>query len=126
MAAEQQWPQDWMPAFLAALRNSANVRASCQAVNITRANAYKARASSARFRTAWDDALADAVDVLEAVAWDRARKQSDWLLWKLLQAHRRDFYGDRVKQEHTGKDGAPLTFTIAIDRKEDQDAGGNG
>lgn len=26
------------------------------------------------------------------------------------------------KQEHTGKDGAPLTFTISIDRKDDGDA----
>lgn len=42
---------------------------------------------------------------------------------KLLGQHV-GLFADRV--EHTGKDGAPLTFTIAIDRKDDQDAGGNG
>jgi len=30
------------------------------------------------------------------------------------------------KASIAGPDGAPLTFTIAIDRKDDQDAGGNG
>lgn len=42
---------------------------------------------------------------------------------KLLGQHV-GLFADRV--EHTGKDGAPLTFTIAIDRKDDQDAPGDG
>ena len=120
--SEQAWPYDWMPPFLLALRNSANVRASCQAAGISRKEAYKRRASSARFREAWDEALEDALDTLEAVAWQRARASSDYLLWKLLASHRRDLYGDKQAVEVAGKDGAPLTFTIAIDRKDDQDA----
>lgn len=30
------------------------------------------------------------------------------------------------KHEHTGKDGAPLTFTISIDRQDNTDASGDG
>lgn len=92
-----EWPLDWMPAFLAALRNSANVRASCQAAQIDRRFVYRARDKYTRFAAAWDDALEDAIDTLEAVAWQRARAQSDYLLWRLLAANRRDKYGDAVK-----------------------------
>lgn len=91
------WPVPWMPAFLLAFRNSGNVRASCQAAGISRKEAYKRRASSARFREAWDEALEDATDTLEAVAWQRARNGSDYLLWKLLASLRRDKFGDAVR-----------------------------
>lgn len=94
---ENPWPLDWMPAFLAALRNSANVRASCRAAQIDRAPAYRARDRYARFARAWDDALEDALDLLEAVAWQRAQAGSDWLLWKLLAANRSSKYGDKVE-----------------------------
>lgn len=42
---------------------------------------------------------------------------------KLLGQHI-GMFSDKV--EHTGKDGAPLTFTITIDRKDDRDAGSDG
>jgi len=42
---------------------------------------------------------------------------------KLLGQHI-GMFGDKV--EHTGKDGAPLTFTITIDRKDDRDADSDG
>ena len=71
---EQPWPYEWMPPFLLALRNSANVRASCQAAGISRKEAYKRRASLSKFREAWDEAVDDALDVLEAVAFQRARE----------------------------------------------------
>lgn len=41
---------------------------------------------------------------------------------KLLGQHM-GMFADR--HEHTGKDGAPLTFTIAIDRKDDRDGSSN-
>lgn len=97
MADQSDPPRQWMPAFLAALRNSGNVRASCQAAKISRKEAYKQRDRSATFRAAWDEALADAIDILEAEAWRRARDMSDTLLIFLLKAHRRELYGDRVQ-----------------------------
>jgi hypothetical protein len=93
---------EWSVPFLAALRNSANVRAACQAAQVSRQSAYVARDRHATFRRAWDDALADAVDTLEAAAWQRARSISDTLLIFLLKAHRRDLYGDRVTLDVEG------------------------
>ncbi len=93
---EQPWPLDWMPAFLAVLRNSANVRIACESAGISRRVVERAREKSTRFRAAWEEALEDAIDTLEAVAWKRAREQSDYLLWRLLASNRREKYGDAV------------------------------
>ncbi len=92
-----EMPAEWMPVFLLALRNSANVRASCTAAGISRKEAYRQRQKYARFRDGWDEALEDAIDTLEAVAWQRARAGSDFLLWRLLASLRREKYGDAVK-----------------------------
>jgi hypothetical protein len=88
---------EWRPAFLAALRNSGNVRAACQAAKVSRKTVYQWRERSAEFKAQWDDALDDAIDILEAEAWRRARQMSDTLLIFLLKAHRRELYGDRVR-----------------------------
>jgi hypothetical protein len=84
-----------MPRFLEAFRNSANVRAACQAAGIERSTPYHHAKTNPKFRAAWDQAREDAIDTLEAVAWKRARESSDYLLWKLLEANRRSFYGAR-------------------------------
>jgi len=84
---------DWRLAFLATLGITANVAGACGAAGVSRQAAYAARARHAGFRAAWDDALAHAVDTLEAVAWERARTSSDTLLIFLLKAHRRELYG---------------------------------
>lgn len=87
----------WQPAFLTALRNSGNIRAACQAAGITRAMAYHARKTKPVFAAEWDEAMNDAIDLLEAAAWQRARtQQSDTLTIFLLKSHRREVYGDRV------------------------------
>lgn len=93
---------NWRPAFLAAIQNSGNVRAACQAAAVSRAAAYKARAADPKLAAEWDEALADAVDMLEAVAWDRARSGlSDQVLMMLLRAHRPQLYRERVHVEVT-------------------------
>ena len=99
---------EWRPAFLAALRNSANVRAACQAAGISREHAYNSREQSAEFRTEWERALADACDVLEAEARRRAMSTSDVLLIFLLKSHRPEVYRETVRQEHSGPGGGPL------------------
>ncbi len=105
---KKQGAGEWRPAFLAALRNSANVRASCMAAGISRKTAYQHRNRSAEFRAQWDDAIEDACDVLEAEAWQRARSTSDVLLIFLLKAHRPGMYRDRF--EITGKDGGAIVM----------------
>src|SRR5665213_1823006 len=56
----------WHRLFLSAIRNSANVRASCQAAGVSRATAYKARVNNKEFAGQWDEAEQDAVDLVEA------------------------------------------------------------
>jgi hypothetical protein len=123
----------WRPLFLNALRNSGNVRASCQAAGINRTTAYKARDASEEFSRQWDEALEEAVDSLEAAAWRRARdgvtrhepimfqgdkvaekvitEYSDSLMTLLLKAHRPEKYRERV--EHSNPDGTPLMQPVA-------------
>ena len=85
--------------FLAALRNTGNVRAACQEAGIARVKAYRWRNKWSSFATAWDEAIEDACDLLEAVAWLRAKGGSDRLLMFLLKAHRRDTYGDKMQAD---------------------------
>lgn len=89
---------EWRPIFLRVLRNSGNVRAACTAAGITRQAAYKAREGSTEFAEAWADAVEDAVDGLEAVAIERARRSSDTLLIFLLKAHRPAKYRETSRQ----------------------------
>ena len=46
--------------------------------------------------------LAEAVDILEAAAWTRAKADSDTLLIFLLKAHRPAMYRERVNLHHSG------------------------
>ena len=93
---------DWSDAFLASLRQSANVRLSCEKAGIARSVAYARRDNDTDFAAAWAAALHDAVDRLEQVAWQRAQKSSDTLLIFLLKAHRPDLYRDKLEVTQRG------------------------
>lgn len=110
MAEPQHKPHagEWREPFLAALRNSGNVRAACQAANVSRPVAYKHRNEYPKFAAQWDDALEDACDVLEAEARTRARGGSDLLLIFLLKAHRPEKFRENQRIEHVGSDGGPI------------------
>lgn len=121
MTREKRQADVWRPLFLNALRNSGNIRAACQASNIDRSTAYRARERSAEFAAAWDEALEEAIDTLEAAAWQRARdgvvrrepimyqgrkvgekvivEYSDTVLIQLLKAHRPEKYRERFDIE---------------------------
>lgn len=103
---------EWTTAFLGALRNSGNIRASCAAAGISREAAYKHRESDAAFADRWKDAQEDAIEALEAAARSRAMSASDTLLIFLLKAHRPDVYRENIKQDVTlnGK----LTFVPIV------------
>jgi hypothetical protein len=88
---------EWRAVFLKTLAIDGNVRAACKAAGVARAVAYRARDEHPDFAAAWDDALADALDLLEQEAWRRAKRLSDTLVIFLLKAHRRELYGDRVR-----------------------------
>jgi hypothetical protein len=57
----------------------------------------------ADFAAAWDEAIEEARDLLQAEAWQRALKRSDVLLIFLLKAYRPEKYGDRMSLRHAGK-----------------------
>jgi len=97
-------------AFLAALRENGNVSEACQRAAIARSAVYDWKAADPTFAAAWDAALDEAIDSLEAAAWKRARKQSDTLLIFLLKAHRPALYRETVRNEHSGPDGGPIVY----------------
>ena len=101
--------------FLELLRQDPNVSAAAREVGVARATAYSLRTRDAAFAAAWDDAVQEAVDHVEAELRRRAvegveepvfyqgkeiarvRKYSDQLLKFYLQANReryRDGPGD--------------------------------
>jgi len=104
-----------MDTFIETLRNHANVRLACDKAGISRVTAYRWRNRWQTFADRWDEALEDATDTLEAVAWARATRKvapSDRLLVLLLKAHRPDKYGDSQRIEHTGADGGTIDVTV--------------
>ncbi len=105
--------REWKPAFLAAFHNSGNVRAACEAAGVNRPYVYEVRKKDPDFARAWDTALEEAIDILEAEARVRARAGSDVLLIFLLKAHRPEKYRDHYVVEqvkrYVGMTDAELT-----------------
>ena len=122
--------------FLELLRETASVKASARRVGISRQAAYKARARSEGFREAWEDALEEAIDDLEAEARRRAlegteipvfydggevgtrRVYSDTLLIFLLKGRRREIFGDRTEVT-TSKGKEIETFTLSSEATDE-------
>jgi hypothetical protein len=98
----------WRPKFIEVLSNSANVRAACRAAGVDRATAYRHRERNAAFAQEWAQALQEAGEVLEAVAWQRAKEKSDLLLIFLLKALNPEKYRETIVQQHQGPDGGPI------------------
>ena len=100
------------------------MRLAASNADVARQVAYRARDSSATFRAAWDEALEEARELLEAEARRRAsigvdepvfykgkvvghiRKYSDNLLMFLLKAHWPEKFRDAV--EYSGPSGGPV------------------
>ena len=101
--------------FLEVLSKCANVAAAARAAEFSRQHAYRLRARDPRFAAAWDEALAEAVDGLAQLAWQRAvegveepvyyrgevvgqrRRTCNQLLMFLLRAHRPEVYGTAAR-----------------------------
>lgn len=116
----------WKPLFLEKLRTTANVSRSTKEAGISRTEAYRERYRTHAFREAWDDAIEEGLDYLEEEARRRAfdgyekpiyqsgelvghvREYSDTLMIFLLKGRRREVYGDRGKQKHSGPTGGPI------------------
>jgi hypothetical protein len=120
--------------FLDELRDTANVTLAARAAGVSSGTVYKHRREDVLFAERWDEAINEAVDLLEDEAHRRAfrgvkepvfyqgaevgyvDKYSDGLAMFLLKAHRPDKYRERseVKQELSG--GVALNDTTRAAR----------
>jgi hypothetical protein len=64
-------PYPWHDAFLASLRSIPVVARACEAVEINRTTAYRAREADPAFAEDWDAAMEDGVDRAESEAFRR-------------------------------------------------------
>lgn len=88
--------------FLRALTSHGVVKHAAAAAGITRQTAYTWRKTDPEFAEAWESALEDGVDELEAEAKRRALESSDVLLIFLLKHNRKGKYlehFDRIERE---------------------------
>ena len=110
----------WRGVFIERLKSTGNVTLAAAEAGVSRQQAYRTRNRNRTFRRQWDEALEQAVDLLDGEARRRAtvgveepiyyqggqvgavRKYSDALLMFLLRAHQPHLYRDNVKVEHAG------------------------
>ena len=131
----------WEKAFLETLARTGIVLVAAQAAGIDRPTTYVHRERHPDFAVAWDEAMEQATDLLEAEAVRRARdgiekpvtvagcrevirEYSDALLIFLLK-HRRPqiFKPPAIPVELTGKDGGPIEhLIIALTEEERREA----
>ncbi len=108
----EQLKKTWKPRFIEALRQTGVVTRAARAAGVGRTTAYDHYKTDPDFARAWDDALEDACDEMEAEARRRAvegtekpvyykgevvgtiREYSDTLLIFLLKANRPEKYRD--------------------------------
>ena len=109
----------WRDAFVERLKATGNVTLAATGAGVSRQQAYRTRNRNKAFRRQWDEAMEQAMDLLEGEARRRAtgmnrdfwyagkvvgseREYSDALLMFLMRAHRPHLYRENMKVEHSG------------------------
>jgi hypothetical protein len=136
-------PKGWKIRFLKALADTGNVRLACLSGGVERSWAYRTRDRDKTFGAAWEQALEDAADRLEAEAYRRAvqgvrrerpifyqgrqvgaemiTEYSDGLLTLLLKAHRPERFKDRMsvsmKRDFSKLSEEELEVALSLARK---------
>jgi len=126
-------PGDWQTRFLAHLRETGNVRRSCEAAGVARSWVYEVREKDPAFAVEWKLAALDAADLIEEVVlergvngWDEpvwhqgeqcgeVRRYSNTLAVFLLKHANPEKYGDRTELRHSGPDGGPIQIQQTVD-----------
>jgi hypothetical protein len=93
----------WHEAFLAGLKICPVVSYAARLAKVSRRNVYEQRERFPEFAAAWDDAIAEGIEMLEAEAHSRARRVSDTLMIFLLKAHKPQMYRERLDITHGGE-----------------------
>jgi hypothetical protein len=102
----------WHAKFIEILSATCNVTLAAKGAGIIRNTAYVHRKALPDFAEKWDDAKEAAIEILEAEAWSRARKQSDVLMIFLLKAHKPERYREQSHLDVTSG-GKPLLDPLA-------------
>jgi hypothetical protein len=89
---------EWKHSFLAALRASGVVRFACQAAGVSHTVAYEWKKNDPEFAVDWDDAHETAIDMIEVIGIERAKRKSDLLLIFSLKAFRPEKYTDDARE----------------------------
>ncbi len=124
MANPKKLGRKKIEAFCAVLRETCNVTLAAERIGVSRRHVYRLREREAAFREAWDNALNEGLDKLEAEIVrrgfkgvktavhyggkrvDTITKYSDQLAMLFLKAHRPEKYRERAAPEHGGEGGA--------------------
>ena len=100
--------------ILDALSGLAGKGEAAHKAGISRKTLYNWRDANPDFAEALADVDEGVTDLVEAAALRKAIRDGDTTMQIfLLKTRRRDVYGDRIVNELTGKDGAPLTIVLA-------------
>lgn len=110
--------------FLDALRATYSVHHAARAAGICRSTAYNWRREDSEFAQAWEDALEDAVDVLEQSMFERALGGDTTAGIFLLKGMRPEKYKARVASEHSGELRLAAQFEAMSDEELERFARG--
>jgi hypothetical protein len=114
LAPSRKWAElptlrlGWMPVFLHTLRDTGNVRSAATAAGISRATAYAAREEDEVFAGWWQQAIDDAIDLIEMSAWALASRLDGSMIRFLLTAHRPETYAKSIRMQHSGDEQNPV------------------
>jgi hypothetical protein len=95
--------EGWEDNFIDLLSQTCNVSLAAHGAGVSRDLVYRRRKKSKTFKRRWDAAKAEAVELLEAEAWARARKTSDTLMIFLLKAHKPKKYRETQHVKQSGE-----------------------
>ena len=95
-----------------ALQQKPSISAACRKARIGRPAYYDWLKDDPDFAARMKAAKDVGLDSLEDALIDRGLKTDTTAAIFMLKSHRREIYGDKVVNEHTGKDGAPLKVVI--------------
>lgn len=84
------------------LRRGLSAGDAAKCAGVARATVYKWREEDPQFAKEWVEAVEEATDVLERVAYERAVEKSDYLVTFLLKARRPDVYQPKHQVEVRG------------------------
>lgn len=114
--------RDEYDAFLVVLARYPNVKFAGLMAGLPLDDLFKRKAEDPDFSQRWDQAISTSIDMLEVIAWQRARFMSDKILMFLLRSHRPDIYAPDLqmkKETHQRKlELMQMTMQAHVMRKE--------